>query len=495
MKKKTIKTWTFTFLLLLTLPLFGQSDKADERKHKKVKDILVSDSTELTFIRINNIYILGNDKTKKEIITRELSFKEDQSIASNELDEILERSRNNVYNTNLFSTVIIEKLELDSSTIDILVKLEERWYVWPSFILRPVDRNFIDWWSNRGKDLSRVRLGPKLDIYNVGGRRETLRFIGLFGFDRTFIFQYSIPYIEKSQKHGLTLGGSWITNKKMPYETRNHITYFISDTSEFVNQVNRRAYSGFMVYSYRPSFYNYHYITLQGYTMNISKDIAQLNPNYYGNGATQQSALSIAYTFVRDRRDNRNYPLSGYYATGQLQKLGLGIFKDINLVRFSTNLQYYRDMGKGWYLSTSLAGQLTTVKNVPYFNYSEFGEGTYYVRGFEQFVIQGPQNLLTRNSFKKRLFKTEANLGKAMPIKKFKKLPFAIYAKTFGDAGYVVNYPDYQQSSRLTNKPLYSLGLGLDIVMLYDVTFRLEYSYNSEKQFKFAPNFNAEFQF
>ncbi|MEQ9303414.1 MAG: hypothetical protein RJQ14_05815, partial [Marinoscillum sp.] len=102
------------------------------------------------------------------------------------------------------------------------------------------------------------------------------------------------------------------------------------------------------------------------------------------------------------------------------------------------------------------------------------------------------QKIITRNSLRKRLFQTEFDLGNFMPIKKFSKLPLAIYAKTFADAGYVNNYPNYEQNSRLTNTPLYSVGLGLDIVLLYDITLRLEYSYNSEGNFKFAPNFMAE---
>ncbi|MEQ8473734.1 MAG: BamA/TamA family outer membrane protein [Marinoscillum sp.] len=458
---------------------------------RKAKEA-VSENTDTTqFTQIKRIYIIGNDKTKEYIITRELSFKEGDSIPNSQLDKVVEQSRNNVYNTNLFSTVKLEKLEQDSNIVDIMIKLEERWYVWPSFVLKPIDRNFIDWWTNRDKDFSRVRFGPKLDIYNVRGRKESLRFIGLFGFDRRFIFQYSMPYIDKNQKHGLTFGASSVLNKKMPYETVNHVNNYITDTSEYVNQVNREAWSGFLIYKYRPSFYDYHYLTLQGYGMQISDDIARLNPNYFGNGDTEQKAFGLSYSYVRDRRNNRNYPLSGHYVFGAVEKLGLGIFKDVNIWRVEALYQHYVNLDNGWYLSASIAGQATS-KTAPYFNYTQFGEGTYYVRGFEQYIVEGPQNILTRNSIKKRVFDTEFNLGRFMPVKKFRKLPLAIYAKAFTDAGYVNNYPNYEQSSRLTNIPLYSVGLGLDIVLLYDITFRLEYSYNSEGEFKFAPNFMAE---
>ena len=440
---------------------------------------------------VRSISIIGNDKTKEYIITRELSFSTGDTIPNSQLDEKLELSRNNVYNTNLFSTVNFESENQDSSYLDLTIKLEERWYIWPSFTLKPIDRNLVDWWTNRDKDFSRVRFGPKLDIYNVRGRKESLRFIGLFGFDRRFIFQYSIPYIDKNQKHGLIFGASSILNKKMPYETVGHVKNFITDTSEYVNQVNAEAWSGFVIYKYRPSFYDYHYITLQGYDISISDDIARLNSNYFGNGATNQTALGLSYSYVRDKRDNRNYPLSGYYSLGVLEKLGFGFFDEVDIWRLDLQYQHFVDLGKKWYFSTGIGAQLSS-ESASYFNYNQFGDGTYYVRGFEQFVVEGPHNFLIKNSIKREVLKTNFNLGRFMPIKKFKKIPFAIYAKAFADGGYVVNYDDYEQNSRLTDKPLYSVGVGLDLVLLYDITLRLEYSYNSEGDFKFAPNVMAE---
>ncbi len=449
----------------------------------------INDSTGFTTIR--KISVTGNDKTKEYIITRELRFVEGDRVSNAVLEEELQKSRNNVYNTNLFTTVEFETTLIDSTSLDLVIKLEERWYVWPSFTLKPIDRNLVDWWTNRDKDFSRVRFGPRLDIYNVRGRKESLRFIGLFGFDRRFLFQYSIPYIDKNQKHGIILGGSSILNKKMPYETIDHVNNFIRDTSDIVNQVNAEAWSGYFIYSYRPSYYDYHYLTFQAYDMTISSDIAELNPNYFGNGSTKQTAMALSYSYVSDKRDNRNYPLSGTYKLGIIEKLGLGFFNDVDIWRLTFQYQYFKNISPKWYVSTSFGGQITS-PDAPYFNYTQFGEENYYVRGFEQFIVEGPHNVLTRNSIKREIFQTKFNLGRMMPIKKFKKIPFAIYAKAFVDAGYVVNYDNYEVNSRLTDKPLYSLGIGLDLVMLYDITLRLEYSYNSEGQFKFAPNVMAE---
>ena len=56
------------------------------------------------------------------------------------------------------------------------------------------------------------------------------------------------------------------------------------------------------------------------------------------------------------------------------------------------------------------------------------------------------------------------------------KIPFSFYAKTFGDAGY--SYNKAELDTRLGNLILYSGGFGLDMLTLYDISLRIEYSFN-----------------
>jgi hypothetical protein len=56
------------------------------------------------------------------------------------------------------------------------------------------------------------------------------------------------------------------------------------------------------------------------------------------------------------------------------------------------------------------------------------------------------------------------------------KLPFHIYAKTYADFGYC--YAKDENISILNNKFLYSGGFGIDILTLYDIQFKFEYSFN-----------------
>ncbi len=452
------------------------------------------DSTSSELIQIKKVFILGNEKTKRYIITRELKFEEGEYVPRDDLDEILELSQNNVYNTNLFHTVEIQKLQLDSAQTDILIKVEERWYVWPSPVFRLADRSFNDWWYNRGHDLSRVNYGLKLDVYNFRGQKENLRFIGLAGFEKRLIFQYAIPYIDKNQVHGLTFGGGFLSNKKLQYGTFDHLTYF-TDTAT-AESTNREVTTGYIIYTYRPSFYDYHDFMVQFFDRKISDTIVKYNPNYYQDGANTQKMILLSYTYRRDKRNNKNYPLTGYRTLAMLEKEGIGIFGDVDNWRLTASHYQYFDLGKKFYANTSLGFQLSTFNDVAYFNYTQFGLQNYFVRGFELTVIEGPLNLLTKNSLKYQLFKTQVDLGNYMPLTKFKKVPFAFYPKIILDAGYVQNYPYYEdrsQNTRLTNSLLYSFGLGIDVVMIYDLTFSYEMTYNSEGQLNFFPNFTMEF--
>jgi len=55
-------------------------------------------------------------------------------------------------------------------------------------------------------------------------------------------------------------------------------------------------------------------------------------------------------------------------------------------------------------------------------------------------------------------------------------IPFRIYAKAYGNAGYM-HHPAPGANS-LNNKMLYSGGLGIDIITHYDFTIKLEWSFN-----------------
>jgi outer membrane protein assembly factor BamA len=161
-------------------------------------------------IIVENITISGNKRTKERIIRRELAIQIGDTILKSDLDKRIEIDRRKVSNTNLFLTVEIKntvdstQTQIQNTNIRIIVK--ERWYLLAYPTLGLADRNFNEWWYDRGRDFGRLIYGIDATQYNLTGNNDRLRVRTDFGFiPRTDIY-YSTPYIDKAQKIGLTVG-------------------------------------------------------------------------------------------------------------------------------------------------------------------------------------------------------------------------------------------------------------------------------------------------
>jgi hypothetical protein len=103
------------------------------------------------------------------------------------------------------------------------------------------------------------------------------------------------------------------------------------------------------------------------------------------------------------------------------------------------------------------------------------GYGGMQLRGLEYYVVDGTAGVVSRNAlhFNVKNF----TLTNPIPIKNHEKIPIRLYLKMFADAGYA--YHKYAgPSNSLSNTLLYTYGVGLDLVSVYDFVFRMEYSRN-----------------
>ena len=126
-------------------------------------------------VTINNIFIVGNEKTRKNIILREMNLAENMTYNWEEFVALVTADQKKIYNLRLFTTATVTPLFVGEEQVEILVSVKERWYILPSIIFNLADRNFSEWWSNQNRDFSRVNYGIKLDHNNIGGRNEKLR--------------------------------------------------------------------------------------------------------------------------------------------------------------------------------------------------------------------------------------------------------------------------------------------------------------------------------
>lgn len=450
------------------------------------KNKMLSDSTG-RFVHINRILIVGNKITRDQIVLRELTLKTGDIVYSTELPIILDLDKKKLINTRLFNTVEIRTLEFQDDQIDLLIDINERWYTFPAPIFELADRNFNEWWQNYDHDFKRVNYGLRLYQFNMRGRNETLRLTAQLGFQRRFEISYRFPYIDKKQKHGLIIDFDFSEAKNLAFRTFDHKLEFLK--SEDILKITR---GGGLTYTYRKSFYSSHALKIEYRSSTISDTILTLNSNYFGEDKKAQQFGIISYQFTSDHRDYVGYPLTGYYLTMGVAKLGISNSDDVHKLDLNATFAEFISLKKNFFLSNNSIAYWSTPRELPYSSYGALGYRKQLVRGYEIYVIEGPYYLLNKTTFKKRIFSRAYNLN-LMPIRQFRYIPLSIFLKSYADVGYVRNYPDYEISKRLTNKLITGVGAGIDIVASYDAVFRFEYTFNGEGERGFFFHIKKEF--
>ncbi|MGB5926824.1 MAG: BamA/TamA family outer membrane protein [Cyclobacteriaceae bacterium] len=439
-------------------------------------------------VRIDNIFLLGNRRTRASIINRELDRKEGEVYRRDMLVDILEKDRNKIFNTSLFTTVRASIVDVGPYKVDIIITMQERWYTFPVPIFALADRNFNDWWVNQERDLSRVEYGLKFYQYNMRGRNERLKVQAQFGFTQKFELGYRLPYLDRAQRNGINLRLNYLENNSVAYQTQDHKLVFLD-----MDRPIKEQWNAGVEWRHRKSFYTSHGVELAYRQRRIADTLAAVNPDYFLKGRTRQRYLFLGYSFTHDKRDIRAYPLRGFLLNLSGSRYGLGIWDEVNLTRLNADYVKFWDLKKGFFFSNDIGAQVSLPLRQPYNNLVGLGYGQSLVRGFELYVIPGQHYFLNRSTFRFRLFEGEKSLGKLMPLKQFRNIPIAVYLKTYLDQGYVVNDGFFPGNEQFTNTWLGGTGLGLDVVTFYDGVIRFEYSYNSAGEGGFFIHMNADF--
>ena len=200
----------FNFFSVIILILFSNISDVFSKNDTTTFDIEIYNKLSNETYFIKKIEIIGNKRTRRNIILRELSLKENEIINKNEIINIVEEDKRKLINTNLFNEVDINIKILDENNLVIEVFLIESFYLLPSIIFELSDRNFNDWWVNFDHDFNRINYGGGFLQYNLSGRADIVEFTFRRGFIREFYSSYFIPYLSKKQKGGLEVKFNFI---------------------------------------------------------------------------------------------------------------------------------------------------------------------------------------------------------------------------------------------------------------------------------------------
>ena len=441
-------------------------------------------------LRVEQINIFGNSVTKEKIIIRELSFREGDLIAKEGIDKYLEIEANKLRNTNLFVTQEIAFYPTTNNNIVINIFLKERWYTFPIPLIELADRSFNEWWTNQNKDLSRIEYGLNFKRKNFRGRKEDLGLLLRFGFTKQLRLLYRVPFLDKKQSLGLTVRTSYSENNNIAYNTIGNKLQNV----EFDKNMMRRQFDFGLALTKRVGFYDFHNIDINYRNLRVADTVAYLNPDYFLDNRQLQRYVQLRYTYTHDFRDFSAYPLKGHLLNLSLEKTGLGIFNDVDLLILKANYSKYMDLGKNFYLGSSISTKFSLPERQPYIHMRSLGYRQDFVRGYDLYVVEGQHFGLAKNTLRFKFFDEKMNAGKFIPIDQFNVIPIEMYFKGYIDGGYVRNSPstiDFYNKP-LSNKPLWGTGFGLDIVTFYNAVIRLEYSFNSRNESGFFLYFSSD---
>lgn len=422
-------------------------------------------------IIIHQVTITGNNKTKEYIIRREIQVKEGDTIRVAMLNEELQKIQQQVYNTNLFLEVKVD-IATAANGIDINILVKERWYIFPIPKFQLIDRNINEWLQKYHGDLSRVVYGVKFTHYNLTGRRDLLRLNFLNGFTRNISFSYFKPVTEKSLNNGFSVTGGYVENREFIYKIGYDNKPILFNNGGF----SRKNIFAGIGYNFRKNILGTHYfnITFNHLTVTDSLIKPQYNPNYFKDPVATKNYVDFSYTYQYTNTNNAMYPLKGTTASLRLLKRGFGFSGGINMFSVEGTYNKYWSLVSNWFASVQLSGKTTLPFNQSYINQRALGYGDANLRGLELYVVDGVAFGLIRGTLKKKLL--TINIRTPFKSDKYHIIPFTFFAKTYSDLGVTYNKPIYQTS--LSNKLLYTGGFGIDILSIYDINLRIEYSFN-----------------
>ena len=432
--------------------------------------VQVTDTVSL--FTIKKIVIEGNRQTDEKVILRELPFEEHQQYPLNELVDHFAKAKKQLMNSGLFMEAVISLRSLQGQDAFVTVAVKERWYIFPMPFAKVVDRSVQEWVKNQGMDMTRVNYGIKIKHKNFTGQNDKLGLNITNGYTKEVSMRYEDLAIDKSLKWFLNAGFSFGKNKELVYATNNNQYVAYKNPDKFIYSYFNSA----LEVSYRPAIKTKHTFGVRYYRENISDTLFKLSPYY----SFRENNIQYPEFFYRMRYfdvDFIPYPRKGYATELEFQKKGLN--SAFNLWQLTAKAMGSWPITEKAFFNLRATGVVKLPFKQPYSMQQFIGQSGMYLQGYEDYVIDGVAGAYTKATVARQLLNTRIHLPTR--IKRLEYIPLKVFGKIYGNAGYVYSRDDAHDNI-LNNKMLYSGGIGLDVILLYDFILRVEWSANHLRQ-------------
>lgn len=332
-----------------------------KREIKDEKAFIAFNIHEGDLVLFGKTIVTGNQRTKYDVIRRELQQKENTPFDAT----LLSKQRQKLYKLGLFSDIYIEPLDTHENKKDVLIKLKEG-----NAGAIEVSLGYAEYEQYRGTiDLSYRNL--------MGMNREASLRLELSSLEKRYILQYYEP---------------WFLRRELPFrvfilgEDRREINI---DTRETRYKLIRHAIAA----GFERKIGNvlkgelYYDFSLVN-TFDVKPDVV-LSKEDTGTLIISGLRLGLIY----DTRDNQFYPNKGIFAGASLKITSPIFLSETNFAKLTLYGNIYHKIAKGLVLAASIRGGIAQ----GYFDTNElpiverfFLGGRTTVRGYDQDTL-GPK--------------------------------------------------------------------------------------------------------
>ncbi len=386
-------------------------------------------------IRVREVYVRGNETTKKEVILREMTLTPGASLSAEELE--LDRER--IYNLQIFNRVTIDVHTVGDSA-DLYVSVDERWYFYPFPVVNIVHR---DW--------DKFVYGVGVIHSNLLGLNQKLFAQAVTGYDRWVQVDYRNPRFLGSADHYFGVQFSY-----------SHLHPLALDGSEY--QLER--WIGKLSFGKRYGLYTTLVGTFGAESWQAPSGTTRRTASLDGRDVFSTATV----TFVDDRRYLREYPMSGSYLMLELTKDGFGE-SDMDILRFRADARRYIPLGSDASLALRGYTRLTTGGIVPSYRHVFYGYDE-RIRGEFRVKREGEQQAGGNLELRFSLLEPRYVEADFIPVPQFRTLRYGLYGAVFADMGKIW----YRNQSPFEVPLRAGYGVGLHAVLPYGLIARTDVS-------------------
>ena len=435
------------------------------------------------WLHVHQIVLTGNARTRPQIILREMTLNQGDSLEARHLSEEIEKSRQNLFNLALFNEVHIQP-EIVEDRLYLLVSLEERWYLFPIPNLAIEERNTFDLLQNQ--NLHRLVYGLNVQWRNVTGRNEQINAYGQLGFSKRFYLDLVKPFFLQQQYVDLQLKVRYIREPEIIYGTHQARAQWGLTYSEPLREtqslrVGLRKRLG----DVRKSLL----LELGYFRFQFSDSLFHFNPSFIPIMETRMQYPALVLTFANDQRDYKSFPLKGFKYQLFFRQVGLLGWGSTSFTKMGLSWAHHIPLSDRWNVAYGTHWMFSHGKEIPFFEKNfigyqtgEFSGISYDLRGYAPYTIGGSFLNMTKIECKYGLVPLQQLELPYMPLSVFSNFPFGLYLTAFADMGYVQDKTFNNEDEFLKDQLLYGYGLGLNIIGFYDNLLRIEFARNHLKQ-------------